>query len=151
MLLEEFKDQYTLVIVLNFLILYAGNHLNDLMETIYIQANYKDFSNVFLSQFDLNDFFGNLGYAYLATIGLHLAIYKKNKKWLFRINAMLASLVLSYIWSLVSFESFIQILKKAHPFFILSVIGQFIFYVIVGNELFQSINFKRKQVEINHS
>lgn len=151
MLLDEFKDQYTLVIVLNFIIIYIAKHFQNAYQSIYVYSRFNDVFQVFSFQFDLEDFFEVLGYIYLASLGVHLGIYKKNKKWLFRLNAALTSLVLLYVWSLIRFDSLISILEKFHPLFILVMIGQLIFFIIAGKELIQLVNFKRKQAKINHS
>lgn len=151
MLFEDFKDQFTLVIILNLLLIFVSIQLDFLYNQFYLFSSFKDYFNEFSFQFSLNDFFKILGYIYLFATFVHFGIYKKNVKLLFYINSIILIIVTTYVWSIPTLDSVFLILEKGHIFFILALIAQFVVYMVIGNEFYNLIKKKIKKVEINHS
>lgn len=151
MLIDQFKDQLTVILVLNLLLFFVANHWSYLVSEVYLYASHKDIFKVFREQFVLNTFFETLAYTYLSALFVHLGTYKLNKMWIFRFNALSLVIVSTYFWTIPSVQSIGLILEKLHPFFIAVMVGQFMLYLIVGNEFFRVIKNKIKQPKINHS
>lgn len=151
MLLDEFKDQFTIVLILNLLVYIVYNQFNIFYSEVYLFSSFKDFFNQLSYQFSLTEFFTILGYIYLFTGFVHFGVYKKNIKWLFLINALLLLIFSTYVWLIPTFDSIITIIKKGNIFFITSISTQIVSYIIVVNEFLQLFKKVRKQPEINHS
>lgn len=151
MFVDQFKDQFTIVLSINLVMFFIINQLYDLYRQVFLQARFIDQLELFTAQFDLKDFFEYLSFTYLGAFMIHLMSYKLNNLILFRINALLLVLSSSYFWSIISFENVLQLLESFYIFFILAMIGQFILYVIVGNEFFQVFKKLIKEPKINHS
>ncbi|RLZ11508.1 hypothetical protein [Faecalibacter macacae] len=151
MLLDEFKDQFTIVLLFNIAVFFLSNNLDSLYSQTYLYSSFNDYFDEFSVQFILNDFFKILGYIYFFAIFVHFGVYKKNIKWLFRLNAAILVLASTYVWCIPTFNSILLILEKGHLFFILSLFTQFLTYLVVGNEFYQLIKKRIKQPEINHS
>lgn len=151
MFLDEFKDQFTVVLLINLLNLIASNYLENFYSQTYLFASFKDYFNELSLQFNINDFFKILGYVYLFAIFVHVAVYKKNIKWIFRFNAIILILTSTYVWSIPTFKSVMLVLENFNLFFIISIVAQFFTYFVVGNEFYQFIKKRIKQPEINHS
>lgn len=65
MLLDEFKDQFTIVLILNLLVYIVYNQFNIFYSEVYLFSSFKDFFNQLSYQFSLTEFFTILGYIYL--------------------------------------------------------------------------------------
>lgn len=99
----------------------------------------------------MKDFFEALSYTYLGSFIIHLMTYKLNSLIIFRLNALLLVVASSYLWSIIAVENIVYLLEHTHLLFILAMVGQFILYVIVGNEFYQFFKKMIKQPKINHS
>ena len=151
MFIDQFKDQFTFILMFNLLLFFVANHWSHLVSEVYLFVNHKDVFNLFREQFVPTAFFEVLAYTYLGSLFLHLGTYKLNKIWIFRLNALLLIIVSTYFWTIPSLQSLKMVLERMHPYFILAIVGQIALYLIVGNEFFCLIKNKRKQAKINHS
>lgn len=142
MFIDQFKDQFTLVLLLNLLLFFVANHWSYLVPEVYLFVSHKDIFNLFREQFVPTTFFEVLAYTYLGALFIHLGTYKLNKIWIFRLNALILTIVTTYFWTIPSFQSLIITLEKWHPFLIFALIGQLFLYIIAGNEFFSLINNK---------
>ncbi|GGF01112.1 hypothetical protein SAMN05443634_105272 [Chishuiella changwenlii] len=151
MFIDNFKDQFTIVLSINLVLFFAINQLHQLFPQVFLQARFHDYFELFSYQFDLKEFFEVLSYTYLGSFIIHLMTYKLNKTIIFRLNALLLVIASSYLWSIIAVENIYYLLQHTHLLFILAIIGQFILYGIVGNEFFQFFKKTIKQPKINHS
>lgn len=151
MFIDQFKDQFTLVLSLNLVLFFITNTLSHYSMEVYFFSQHRDIADQLSTQFSLKDFLEYLSYVFLGSFIIHLMTYKLNKIKIFRLNAFVLVLLTSYIWSIISVDSIIMLLKRFNLFFILAMIGQFILYVIVGNEFFQLFKKIIKEPKINHS
>ncbi|WP_333663193.1 hypothetical protein [Chishuiella changwenlii] len=151
MFIDNFKDQFTIVLSINLVLFFAINQLHQLFPQVFLQARFHDYFELFSYQFDLKEFFEDLSYTYLGSFIIHLMTYKLNKTIIFRLNALLLVIASSYLWSIIAVENIYYLLQHTHLLFILAIIGQFILYGIVGNEFFQFFKKTIKQPKINHS
>ncbi len=151
MYVDQFKDQFTIVLMLNLLLFFIANHWSYLFPEEFLFVNHKDIFGLFREQFVLNEFFEVLAYTFLGALFIHFGTYKMNKNWIFRSNAMLLIIISTYFWTIPSLQSIEIVLQKSHPYFIAAIIGQILLYLIVGNEFLSLIKNKIKQSKINHS
>lgn len=151
MFIDQFKDQFTFVLMLNLVLFFVANHWSYLVPEVYLYVSHKDIFNLFREQFVPSAFFEVLAYTYLGSLFIHLGTYKLNKNWIFRLNALLLIVATTYFWTIPSGLSLVMVVEKKHPYFILSIVGQIALYLIAGNEFFSLIKNKRKQPKINHS
>jgi len=151
MFIDNFKDQFTIVLSINLVLFFAINQLHQLFPQVFLQARFHDYFELFSYQFDLKEFFEDLSYTYLGSFIIHLMTYKLNKTIIFRLNALLLVIASSYLWAIIAVENIYYLLQHTHLLFILAIIGQFILYGIVGNEFFQFFKKTIKQPKINHS
>lgn len=151
MFIDQFKDQFTLILIFNLMVFFVANHWSYLVPEVYLYVSHKDFFNLFREQFVPSAFFEVLAYTYLGSLFIHLGTYKLNKNWIFRLNALLLIVVTTYFWTIPSKLSLVMVIEKMHSYFILAIVGQFALYLIVGIDFFHLIKNKRKQPKINHS
>ncbi|WP_185655219.1 hypothetical protein [Empedobacter falsenii] len=151
MFVDQFKDQLTIVLMLNLVLFFIANHWSYFVPEEFLFVSHKDIFGLFREQFVLNEFFEVLAYTFLCALFIHFGTYKMNKIWIFRLNALLLIIVSTYFWTIPSSQSAEIVLQKGHPYFIAAIIGQILLYLIVGIEFLGSIKNKRKQPKINHS
>ncbi|MGV0924605.1 hypothetical protein [Empedobacter tilapiae] len=151
MFVDQFKDQLTIVLMLNLILFFIANHWSYVVPEVFLFVSHKDIFELFREQFVLNEFLEVLAYTFLGALFIHLGTYKMNKVWIFRLNALLLIIVSTYFWTIPLVQSAVIVLEKGHPFFIAAIIGQILLYLIVGNEFLSFIKNKIKQPKINHS
>ena len=141
LLLEEYKDQMTLVLCVNILFDFIISHLGNEYKTIYFKNN-LDTTFINATQFDMSMFLELLGYVFLASFFLHLVTYKANQYWIFLLNSTALVIISNLLYFSFTFDDMLIALKQFHWPLIMCMLGQFLLNCVWLNEIYQLI--KRK-------
>jgi len=141
LLLEEYKDQLTLVYCINVAIKYAISHLIVLFPSVYLRFKGTDYAHNYV-QYQFGDFNEQMGYMFVGALILHGISYKQNNKWIFLGISTILFILSNGFYFLFVFEDLFVLLERLFIPFIITLIGQFIFNMIWLNEIYQLIRKK---------
>lgn len=151
MLLEEYRDQLTLVILLNLTSLILVSKLRDYFRSSYLESRFIDYFDFLSSQNSLIDFCEALFYCYIGGLIIHLGASKIKKEWLINLNTVFLFISTSYFWSIPKFESILNVLFTKNYIFYFVVIFQFSFIILAIYRFFFLIKKSLKPTKINLS
>ena len=151
MMLEEYRDQLTLVIVLNLLPIILTSKLDNYFPTIYLESRFDDFFNFLSRQNSLIDFCQVLFYTYLIGLIIQLGGAKIKKKWVYVVNTIFLFVATTYFWSILTLDSLLSLVIAKHYVFLFAIIFQIVFYFIAIRYFIKLFKFSVNKPKINHS
>lgn len=151
LLFEDYRDQFTLVVVLNLIPIILTSKLDDYFKTIYLESRFQDIFNILSLQNSLVDFCQVLFYTYIGALLLHLAGTKIKVNWWYDLNTILLFIISTYFWSIPTIDSILSVFTSKHYIFCLVIFMQFFFYFIAFRRFIFFIKKIGNKPKINHS
>lgn len=150
-LFDEYRDQLTLVLVLNLIPIILTSKLDDYFRTVYLESRFHDVFDILSLQNSLVEFCQALFYTYIGAIILHLAGSKIKLSWWYDLITFLLFVLSTYFWSIPTFDSLSSVFISKHYIFCMVIFMQLFFYFIAFRRLIFFIKKMGIKPKINHS
>lgn len=150
-LLEEFRDQLTLIIILNLIPIILASKLQNYIPSYYLERKYQDPFQLFTQQFSWVDFCEVLFYIYIGALILHLGATKVKRYELYIFLSFLIACSSTFVWTIPKWNSIFQLLKNGNFIFALMIFFQTLTVVLFGKEIMLVLKKKLNKPNFNHS